>query len=85
MRWGDDALRAYEQKRSEMSDLRKQAIQRTNILERSHTQEWNKLRELIWVKCLEWTPKMRQSNKTQFSANGELCHGTAKTEVHAGV
>jgi hypothetical protein len=34
---------------------------------------------------LEWTPKMRQANKTHFSANGELCHGSESTEVHAGV
>jgi transposase-like protein len=24
---------------------------------------------------MEWTPKLRQSNKTHFPANGELCHG----------
>jgi choline dehydrogenase len=35
--------------------------------------------------AVEWTPKMRQANKTHFSANGELCHGSESTEVHAGV
>ena len=34
---------------------------------------------------LEWTPKLRQANKTHFSANGELCHGSESTEVHARV
>ena len=34
---------------------------------------------------VEWTPKLRQANKTHFPANGELCHGTESTEVHAGV
>jgi hypothetical protein len=32
---------------------------------------------------LEWTPKLRQRNKTQFSSNGELCNGNVSTEVHA--
>ena len=34
---------------------------------------------------VEWTPKLRQANKTHFSANGEWCHGSESTEVHAGV
>ena len=34
---------------------------------------------------LEWTPKLRQANKTHFSANGELSYGSESTEVHAGV
>jgi dihydroxy-acid dehydratase len=34
---------------------------------------------------MEWTPKLRQANKAQFSANGELCHGCVTTEVHAGI
>jgi hypothetical protein len=34
---------------------------------------------------VEWTPKLRQANKTYFPANGELCHGSESTEVHAGV
>jgi hypothetical protein len=34
---------------------------------------------------MEWTPKLRQANRTHFSANGELCHGSESTEVHAGV
>jgi len=34
---------------------------------------------------LEWTTKLRQANKTHFSANGELSYGSESTEVHAGV
>ena len=33
---------------------------------------------------LDLSPKLRQTVKTQFSANGELCHGNA-TEVHQGI
>jgi hypothetical protein len=46
--------------------------------------------ELLW-KCagchrqVEWTPKLRQANKTHFSSNGELSYGSESTEVHAGV
>jgi hypothetical protein len=42
-------------------------------------------RELVWKAWMEWTPKLRQANKTHFSANGELCHGSESTEVHARV
>ena len=34
---------------------------------------------------MEWTPKVRQENKAQFSVNGELCHGNHAEKVHAGV
>jgi hypothetical protein len=34
---------------------------------------------------LEWTPKLRQANKTHSSANGEWSYGPESTEVHAGV
>ncbi len=33
---------------------------------------------------LDLSPKLRQTVKTQFSANGELCHGNA-TKIHEGV
>ncbi len=39
----------------------------------------------IALRTVEWTPKLRQGNKTHFSANGELCHGSESTEVHAGI
>ena len=39
----------------------------------------------VFVIGLEWTPKLRRANKTHSSANGELCHGSESTEVHAGV
>ena len=34
--------------------------------------------------ALDLSPKLRQTVKTQFSANGELCHGNA-TKIHEGV
>ena len=34
---------------------------------------------------VEWTPKLRQANKTHSSANGEWSYGSESTEVHAGV
>ncbi len=34
---------------------------------------------------LGWTPILRQPNKAQFSAKGELGHGVVTQEVHAGV
>ena len=34
---------------------------------------------------LEWTPKLRQANKTHFSSNGELCYGAESTEVHVRI
>jgi len=33
---------------------------------------------------MDLSPKLRQTVKTQFSANGELCHGNA-TKIHEGV
>ncbi len=38
------------------------------------------LRSLVACE-LDLSPKLRQTVKTQFSENGELCHGNA-TEVH---
>ena len=34
---------------------------------------------------MDWSPFLRQTVKTQFSANGELCHGVVTQAVHAGV
>jgi hypothetical protein len=34
---------------------------------------------------LDWTPILRQPDRAQFSANGELCHGIVTQEVHSGV
>jgi hypothetical protein len=42
---------------------------------------------MILVKCtlrLELSPKLRQTVKSQNSANGELTHGIVSTEVHKG-
>jgi len=38
-----------------------------------------------WVRDVEWTPILRQRNKAQFSAKGELGHGIVSQEVHMGV
>jgi hypothetical protein len=34
---------------------------------------------------LDWSPILRQTVKTHFSANGELSHGIVAQAVHAGV
>jgi len=34
---------------------------------------------------LDWSPFLRQTVKTHFSANGELSHGVVTQAVHAGV
>jgi hypothetical protein len=34
---------------------------------------------------LEWSPKLRQTVKTHFSANGELSHGVVTQTVHARI
>jgi hypothetical protein len=36
-------------------------------------------------KCLELSPRLRQTVKAHFSLNGELSHGSSTTEVHEGV
>ena len=51
-----------------------------------HTKDLQKTQDRDHLQTkVEWTPKLRQANKTHFSANGEWCHGSESTEVHAGV
>jgi hypothetical protein len=52
MSWEDDAFSDYEQRRNKVSDARKLATQRNQLIEDNHQNSWYVLRTLVTEKCI---------------------------------